>query len=140
MQRAKTLVIPQAQIVRFADHDSEPDRHRRGLFQPLGVVPKRKTPTEAASIEGDTNPPFLTPNDMASPLYLLAGDRQREPVRDVKWGEHFKRRPGLRQIPNSAVKCAAADLNQSGLKDALPWRFPFLFHFRLGVASGPLMR
>jgi hypothetical protein len=84
----------------------------------------------AASIEGDTETPFLAPNDTASPLYLLAVDRQREAVRDVKWGEHFKRSAGLREIPNSAFKWAAADLNKSGLKDAPPWRCPFLFLFQ----------
>jgi hypothetical protein len=42
-------------------------------------------------IESDAYPFFFTPNDMASPLELIAPYKKREAVRDEQRGGYFER-------------------------------------------------
>ena len=79
-------------------------------------------------IEPDADPFFATPNDVTWPFQLLGWHKQREAVRDKQRSNDFQRRSGLRNVPNSAVNWAAAELNRSGLQYALTRCDPLFLH------------
>ena len=84
-------------------------------------------------VERDAYTFFLAPNDMASPLELIARDKEREAVGDKQRGHDFERSPCLGQVANDAVNSTAAELNCSGLQHAATWRYPVFVHGLLHV-------
>ena len=65
---------------------------------------------------------------MAGAFQLVARHDQDKAVRDKERSYDFKRRPGLGKVANGAVDRAAAELNRSGLENALSGRNAILAH------------
>ena len=49
------------------------------------VTGAQRAPTEAASVECDTDPLLFAPHDMAGPLKLVARHKKRKAVGDEEW-------------------------------------------------------
>ena len=81
-----------------------------------------------ALVERDADAFFFTPNDMATPLELIARYKKRETVRDKQGGGYFERSAGFRDVANDAVNSTAAELNGSGLQCAATFCNPVMTH------------
>ena len=75
-------------------------------------------PAEAASIKRDAYQFFFPPNDVASPLELVARHRERKAVRDVKRSYNLQCRAGVGQILRGTFDPDAVELDHSRLTHA----------------------
>ena len=93
----------------------------------LGTMKRRASSlgaafAEADLLEGHADSALFAPDDAAWPLQLVGLHSEGEAVGNKERGYDFKRCAGLRDVANSAVNRAAAELDRSGLQYPAAWR------------------
>src|SRR5450631_2262063 len=83
------------------------------------VFGKERSSAEAASIEDHADPLFPAPDDVAGQVLPVGPEHQREFIGDAHRAGHLERRPDIRHVANHAIDPAAAELDRSGLQDAM---------------------